>query len=454
MSAFPLTKAAGQFVAALRFEQIPAAAVAVVKNGVTDCAGTTILGRNEEVTRIVRDRLVQAGASGESRLVFSLQRASAPQAALVNGVAGHAHDYDDIGIGAHPAHPSVAIATAVMAEGEALRAPGRELIAAYVAGYELWAELAHRDKAPHNLAGWHTTGVFGAVAASAAVARLRKLDAQYSAHAIAIGVSHAAGLVTNFGTMTKPLHAGRAAQAGIEAARLASAGFTASPTALEAVNGFLKSYSPQGEVDLERAPLWGSDWWLLRNGLGFKLYPVCYANHRALDGILDLVAEHDIKPAHVDEIEFEMGPGQALNLSQHDPRSVLDAKFSGEFSMAAAVVARRVTMSELTESFVRRDDVRALMQRVRLTVLPGKNRPYDLPPDHVRVKLKDGRLLARELDWPRGHPEKPLAGNQLWDKFAGCVEDGLPGSKAREMFDRLQRLERLESFDELPLVTG
>ena len=451
-TSFALTAAIGEFVAGLKFEAIPQKAVAIVRNGFTDCAATTILGRNEPVTRIVRAEFAGQTAAAEARLWFSRARTSGPEAALINGTAGHAHDYDDIGIGAHPAHPSVVLATAVLAEGETTRASGRDLITAYVAGYEVWAELAHRDARAHNVAGWHATGVFGAVAAAAAVARLRRLKSAEASRAVAIAASLASGLLANFGTMTKPLHAGRAAQSGILAARLAGRGLTAAPDAIENAFGFLLAYSPDGDVDLVSAPALGRDWWMLRHGLGFKLYPVCYANHRALDSMLDLVATHKFTAGDVELIEFEIGRNQAMNLVNHDPKSVLAAKFSGEFAMAMAVIAGQATMAELTEEFVAREDVRRLIKRVRLIELPGGNRPSEPPVDHVRVRLKDGRLIERRLGEPRGSPSRPLAGTELWTKFAACVAGAMADADTRALFDKLQALDRLAGIDDLPMV--
>jgi 2-methylcitrate dehydratase PrpD len=254
---------------------------------------------------------------GEARLCFGTDGASAVEAALVNGAAGHALDYDDIGIGVHPAH--------VLAEGEALGRTGRDLLAAYVAGYEVWVELGSRDRTPPHVKGWHPTATFGAVAAAAAAARLRRLDAKKAANAVAIAASQAGGLVANYGTMTKPFHAGRSAQVGVLSARLADAGMTAASNALESPKGFLAALSPKGEVDVETPPAFGRSWWILKHGLGFKLYPMCYGTHRALDGMLDLVRGNDVVPQNVEEIAIEVGPVQLVSLVNHDPRTGLEA---------------------------------------------------------------------------------------------------------------------------------
>src|SRR5262249_42062468 len=196
-------------------------------------------------------------------------------------------------------HPSTLWVPAILAEGEALAAPGSAMIAAYVAGYEIWAEISRRDAGHHHRKGWHPTGIFGPIAAAAACARLRNLDAEKATMAVALAASQAGGLTANFGTMTKPFHAGRAAYAGVVSARLAELGFTASADAIEHPQGFLSAASPEGDADRDTAPALGRDWHIVKNRLSIKKSPACYAVHRSLDGLLDMLAE---RPLKADEI--------------------------------------------------------------------------------------------------------------------------------------------------------
>jgi 2-methylcitrate dehydratase PrpD len=458
-----LTREVGAFVAGMRYEAIAPQALAMIRNGITDCAAVTILGRDTDVVRIVRSVLkVGAGASGvagrcEARLLFGTERAGAPDAALVNGAAAHALDYDDIGMnGVQPTHPSAVLVPAILAEGEALARSGRDLIAAYATGFEVWGEIASRDKKPYHVKGWHPTATFGAVAAAAAAARLHGLDAERSSHAIAIACSQAGGVVANFGSMTKPFHAGRSASVGVLSARLAAAGMTASADALEHRQGWLNAMSPAGEVDLDTAPRFGKKSWLVAEGLGFKLYPMCYGTHRALDGAIALAREHDLDPQSVARIEVQSTQHQLANLVHHDPRSVLHAKFSMEFAMAMALVARRATNAELQMSFIERADVRALMNKVRISVVAESAPARDLadPGDGMIVTLKDGTRLERRFGLPLGHPRRPAPPEALWTKFADCTRGALDEAGARRLFEALQNLERLGSLAELPVVAN
>ncbi|MFI4988127.1 MAG: MmgE/PrpD family protein [Alphaproteobacteria bacterium] len=445
-----LTRDAGAFVAGIAFRDLPEEAVRIARTGFIDCIGTMIAGSVEPAPRLLRQVLGVDGRAGEASLYLGRERAPAPEAAWINGTAGHALDYDDV---AQRGHPSTVLVPVLLAEGETLGSSGREVIAAYAAGYELWAELAGRETDRHHEKGWHPTGIFGAIAAAAAAAALRRLDPLRAAYAIAIGASQSSGIGANFGTMTKPFHAGRAAHSGVIAARLAAAGFTASPDALEHPLGFLSAVSPAGRVDRETpARGLGVSWRLAEDGLSIKKYPCCYCTHRAIDAMLGLAAAHPLAAGDIARITVSLSKAHALILRNHRPGTGLAAKFSMEFAMAAAVIAGRVGLAELSDDSVRRRDVQELIARVVLE--PNEN--YDEESlggavyDQVFVHLKDGVVLQSEqVRRARGHAERPLASEELWQKFAGCLATVNSGHDAAKLFARLERLEELASVREL-----
>ena len=292
-----LTKTLGQFVADLSPNRLPEDAERIARLGFIDCIGTMIAGRREDCVRIMKQ--VLAPSDGPATLTFGAEKSTAPEAAWINGTAAHALDYDDVGL---RGHPSTVLVPAILAEAETLGSTGADMIVAYVAGYETWAELFRRDTGLLHQKGWHPTGLYGAVGAAAACASLRRLDADKAAQAIALGASQSSGLMANFGTMTKPFHAGKAAHAGIMAARLAEAGFTASTDALEHPQGFLHAISPAGTEDRTSEAKPGETWAILTQGLGIKKYPTCYCTHRAIDCMLDLVNATPIKADEVKKI--------------------------------------------------------------------------------------------------------------------------------------------------------
>jgi 2-methylcitrate dehydratase PrpD len=374
---------------------------------------------------------------------------SSPDAALLNGTAAHALDYDDVGINGHP---SVVLVPALLAEGERLGAAGAELAAAYVVGYEIWAELSLRDADPHHGKGWHPTAVFGAVGAAAAAARLARLDAARTQNAIGIAASMAAGLVANFGSMTKPFQAGRAAQSGVTAARLAAAGMTASPDALEHKSGMLAAFSPRGNVRLDGPIAAGRDWHILRLGLNVKRYPVCYCLHRSIDGLLRLKSQNDFSLEKIRDIELTMGRLQAEVLRHSRPQTGLDAKFSGEFAAASSIVAGRVGLAELTDDFVRSAPIQSLLPKVRIATVDESDpdEPLFAPADSVRVTLADGRTLeSGPVRYARGHAKNPIGLEELREKFDDCIASALPTGRREALFGRLANLEKLGKSSEL-----
>jgi 2-methylcitrate dehydratase PrpD len=447
--AVDLTRSIGHFIADLTVDQIPASARAIVATGFTDCIACGIAGLDEPVVRIVLDSLPTRARTGESTLMPDVTRASAPDAALVNAVACHVLDYDDLAL---LGHPSVVMVPAILAEGEVVGATGRDAICAYLAGYEVWSDLIGRDSDLHHTKGWHPTGVFGTLAAAAAGAKLQRLDAARASHAIGLAAAMAAGLTANFGAMAKAFQAGRAAQNGLLAARLAAAGMTAAPDVLEQTPGLLQAFSPHGEVDLDRAPTLGHDWTILHYGLSLKRYPVVYYCQRALDALFTLLAEHPLRPEQIYRIRALVSPTEALILKQHRPQTALEAKFSMEFALAAAIVAGRVSQRELTDEFVQRPDVQALLPFVQLDItdevdpeLPIRSRFTQ-----ITVELTDGTLLeSPQVFHARGSAQFPLTHEELWEKFRDCTRARLNETEAQALFARAQALERLESVAEV-----
>lgn len=438
-----LTRELGVLVSSMQFQNIPAPAVDTVKRGFIDCIGVMFAGREEPVVKLLLNEKLFS-EKREARVLFDQGFSSSPDAALLNATAGHALDYDDVAI---DGHPSVVLVPAILAEGERLGASGREMIAAYVAGYEVWGELASRDEDKHHGKGWHPSAVFGAVAAAAAGARLAKLDAEKAAHALAAAASMSGGLTANFGSMMKPLQVARAAQGGLVAARLAAKGFTASPDALEHRSGFLKAFSPAGRVRTDGAP---GEWHILRNGLNIKRYPVCYALHRSIDGLLELRKKFDA--GKVEEIELSIGRLQAGMLRHSRPQNALDAKFSAEFAAASAVVSGRVGLAELSDGFVQSAPVQQMLQKVKVRPVddPDPEEPLFSRSDAVRVTLADGTVLAgAPVRRARGHAHNPLELADLRLKFDDCVGAALPTPRRDRLFERLARLETLPGVGEM-----
>jgi 2-methylcitrate dehydratase PrpD len=327
------------------------------------------------------------------------------------------------------------------------------MMTAYAAGYEVWADLTKRDPDHYHSKGWHPTGILGAIGAAAACASLHRLNAEQAATAIALGASQSAGIMANFGTMTKPFHAGRSAHSGVMAARLARAGFTASLDALEHPQGFLSAVSPAGRVDIDTPVQAGQLWRMTSLGLSVKKYPLCFCTHRALDGMLDLLAEHPVRAEDIEHISAKTSRRNTQVLRNHRPQTGLEAKFSMEFAMASCVVAGRAGLNELTDDFVQRSVIQDLIGKVGVIADDAEHptMPGYSPFDRVTIALRDGRVIeSREVVTVRGGPEAPLGREDLWAKFEDCARAGDSRLDTRALFDALMSLERVSRVSDLP----
>jgi aconitate decarboxylase len=420
-------------------------AVRIATSGFIDTVGTMIAGRNEPVVQIV-DEFVRARQSNahEASVLLGSARAASADAALINGTSAHALDYDDVALGGHP---SCVLVSAVLAEGETLDLAGIDVIRSYLVGYEVWAELVRRDPDAYHEKGWHPTAVLGTVAAAAAVCNMHRLTQDQCRHALALAASMASGLVANFGTMTKPFHAGRAAASGVDAARLAKRGMTAAPDAFEHHAGYLAALSPRGRADRSStASGLGSNLRILQSGLSIKKYPMCYAAHRAIDGILDLLAAHDIDAQAVHEVRVTLGPTQASMLRNHAPTNGLEAKFSLEFAAASALIARNVGLRELSDGFVRDRDVQRAMTLVRTDIIDTRCpiEPVFALADRVVMTMANGQTFdSGEIRFARGNAKLPLRSQDLEVKFFDCALDA-PYTDARRLYEMLSSLPTLD----------
>ena len=442
-----ITSDLGSFLAGMQFQRLPSEAVRIAKLGIVDSIGVLFAGRMDSAPRILLDAL--APGSGTASVLFTSRRAAPTDAALINGAAAHALDYDDV---AMRGHPSCVIVPAILAEGESSAASGEQLIAAYVAAYEVWAELVLRDPDPQHLRGWHLTGWIGAVAAAAACAVLRGLSADQCATALSIAASQSAGLMANAGTMTKPFHAGRAAQSGVLAARLAERGFSAAPDGLENSAGWLRAVSSSGRVDLEAPVTAGSHWRIEQVGLAIRRHPTCYVGHRLIDGVLELVERTKLDAGQVSEIHAYLGRTNADILRYHRPSNPFQAKFSAEFGIAAAILRGRVALSELDDEFVRSDAVQSLMARILVEAKEASAIETQL--DYVKVRTRSGEEFASEPPKAlQGSHERPLSPEDLRAKFTDCVRHGTQSSVDGEFIDsfwaKLSGFERIADVREL-----
>lgn len=397
----------------------------IVRTAFVDTAACILAGRTEAPTQVTalwaHQRFV---AATDSSVLFTQQRMKSAGAALINGVAGHALDYDGVALAGHP---SVVLMPALWAEYERLGTGGFDLVQGYAKGYGVWAEMARRHSTSLHEHGWHPTAVFGVVAAAAAVAGLRGLSKETTSHAIGIAASLSSGVIANFGSMTKPMHAGRAAEGGITAVELALAGLTSSPDALEGPAGLLRALSGGHPVNLAGPCAGDTASTLLRVRPGIKKYPVCYAAHRIADGVLDLAHANELRPADVAAVDATLSETTAGVLRHHSPKTVDEARFSIEFIVAAAITHGRLGPTEVSAPTMAEPDVRKLMRHVRMHTVQSSCpiEPSFALHDRVTITLTNGVVLdSGDIRFARGHAQLPLSEAQLREKLFACAGPG------------------------------
>lgn len=448
-----LTRSIAEFVATWPAQDVPDACLKVAKLGMVDCVAVLMAGSSEPAVKIVSQTL-KGSATDSAPEIPAGRRLDAADAALVNGVAAHALDYDDVGI---DGHPSAVLVPAILAASYSRGTSGRDALIAYVVGYEVWAYLRSLEPGQLHDRGFHPTAIWGAVASAAACVRIYALSAEQAVHALGIAASMASGLVANFGSMTKPFHAGRAAQAGVLACRLASAGFTASPDSLENPSGYLQAHSPTGRCSFaDPKGSLGTKWQILTQGLNVKRYPVCYGAHRVIDGVLALAENHNIQPESVARVDARIGATQAVMLKNHAPTTGLEAKFSLEFAVAIALTCGPVSLVHLTEAYVARPEVRELMAKVHITTTPEvlPDLPF-APEDEVSITLRSSQRYEHPpIAHAKGSWQMPLSNAELSQKFLACTEPVIGSGQAKELLDQLFEIERLASVKDLKVSSA
>jgi len=438
--------------AALRFEDLPADAVHWAKIGILDTVGVTLAGCGEDCARIARKL---AGNGGHSLVFGTADRTNALDAALVNGVAAHALDFDDMNntLGGHPSAP---ILPALFALADERPVTGRAFIAAFVAGFETECKLGRGVHFHHYTKGWHPTATLGVFGAAAAACSLIRLDVERTAVALAIAASLASGIKANFGTMTKPLHVGHCARDGLYAALLAEAGFTANPGVFEHNQGFLDVFNGPGTYDVDGIlEQWGDPFDIVDPGIAVKQYPCCGSTHPALDVMLDLVRRHDLKPANVARVEGWIHARRLEHTNRPDPQSGLAAKFSVQYCLARALTDGAIRIEHFEGDAFRDPAVRAVLPRVHAAAYTTEQFPAD---NHfgaeVRVTATDGRVVSGKIDQALGRTSaNPLPADLLREKFTNCVERALPRSRAAQLADMIDRLDKLADLRALTALT-
>ena len=445
-----VTERLARFVEQARFEDLSTQAINVAKMGIADCTGVMLAGAREPGGRIIGEFARAAGGAPLCTVVGHGFQTSPVTAALANGTAAHALDYDDVNW-ALLGHPSVVMVPAAFAVGESLGRSGGAVIEAYAVGVEVAAKLGRCAMPVHSSrGGWHATGTLACFGAVAASAKLLGLSAHQVAAAFGIVASMASGICSNFGTMTKPLHAGHAAQNGVTGALLAQRGFTAGAEVFDDPRGFFAVYCRDLPIDTGVFAGLGQPHELERSGLVIKPYPCGVAAHPAVDALLELMQTQAITADLVDRIDVGATSYTFEKLKYPLPETGLQGKFSMPYILARVLCDGRLTLDTFTDNQARDPRIRRMAERIHMHVDPkieeewrrnGGSRPCA-----VTVRLTGGQTHSALVKISKGNPQRALTAEELKHKYLDCAGRALPSEAAGESWRLLSHLEDLDNI--------
>ncbi|MES3004436.1 MAG: MmgE/PrpD family protein [Pseudomonadota bacterium] len=437
-------------VVAMKPADLPPEAIHWAHVGILDTVGVTLAGCIEPTAVLAAEALELS--PGPALVLGTRQRIGTLDAALINGAASHALDFDDCNntIGGHPSAP---VLSALLPLAEALGSSGIDFVTAYVAGFEVECKLGMAVNMHHYTKGWHPTSTLGTFGSAAACAKLMGLDAERTAVALALAATFASGLKANFGTMTKPLHVGQSARNGLFAARLASRGYTANgERVFEHKQGFLDVFNGPGTYDTARAlEAWAKPLDIVAPGIAIKQYPCCGSTHPAIDAMLDIVRRDGPKAADVERVDAATHERRLEHTNRPNPNSPLDAKFSLQYTMARALIDGHVAVADFEGDTYQEPAVRAFLPRVHVAAYNKTGAGGFDESNHfggvVKVTMKDGTVYESQVDQPLGRTSaNPLPEPLLREKFRLCAATVLREDGIAAIADAIWRVETLPSM--------
>ncbi len=454
-----ITAAALDFIEGVSFKDLPTEALRIGRRCMIDTLGLYLAGGLEHSVQMLAVDAVETGGRPDALIIAGGNaKAPAPIAARVLGTAGHAHDWDDTQVSHDPAHvygllthPSCPPLTAALVMAQRIgNVDGRRFMLAFQTGFEVECKISEWMLPRHYRRGHHSSGTVGTFGAAVAAAKLLDLKGEALANTLGIAASLAAGIRCNFGTMTKPLHVGRAAENGVTAALLAARGFTADPQALDGQWGFLQVMG-EGASPEKLSQGFGKTWTIVDPGVSIKPYPSGILTHQSMDAMLALVTEHDLKPEEVAAIRFYAGKNITEPIRYPVARNHLQAKFSMPALLSMLVLKRRASHHEFMDEFVAGAAMQDMQKRT--TVHEDAEidaRGYDLIRSRIEVDTKDGRTLVKWADERyRGGPLNPIPDAELEAKFRMCAEGTVGKAAEDRLLAAVEGLEGLSDAAEL-----
>lgn len=453
-----LTRHVAEFVVDTQYSNIPADVIEIGKNSILDGIGLAIAGSVATTGKCIEAYLRKLNIGAGPATILGTNMRLAPRfAAFANAIAIHAEDYDDTqlavakdrvyGLLTHPTAPAL---PAALADAESLGLDGRAFMLAYHLGIEVECKIAEAINPRHYQGGFHSTGTCGPFAAAVACAKSRQFDVGRVERSLSLSASQSAGLRANFGTMTKPFHAGRASESGVMAADLVEIGWTAADRILEGERGFFLATAGGYNRDAIDGKL-GKPWTFAAPGISIKPHPSGSLTHPGMTEMLRLMREHGISARMVERIEVGTNRNMPDALIYQDPQTALEAKFSMEYCLAILLLDGKAGLAEFTDQSLKRSDVRDLIGRIHVHIHPeAESAGYDKMTTILDLYLRDGRKISGRAEFAKGSPANPMHYQDVAEKFRTCCDYARwPRQSTERLIELVQQLETLKDIRQL-----
>ena len=447
-----VTQSIARYVANASIEHFDLEAIQAAKAAIIDSLACMLAGSREPIADLLIKYIIGEGGNPVASIIGRRIKTTTSNAALVNGAMGHALDYDDI-TEVTKTHPSVVLLPAALALAEETMSSGRDLILSYLVGFQVACSIGVGMSSDYfDVLGWHPTGPLGAVGAGAGASKMLNMTESKISMAISLAASQGAGLRQNFGTMTKPFHAGDAARSGVAAARLVNMGFTAGVDAIEGSFGFMKAFSggrdfyPDNVIKSVR-----SNSHMSESGIEIKKYPCCGSAHLALDALISLITNRPINPMEIAEVSVLVDFDPPRSLIHSKPSTPLEGKFSMEYCLASAIVDREIGLATFTSEKFSRTTVQSLMAKIAMKRIPGnEGKPSWMEGFHeVTLTMNNGDMFSNSASRTRTGALRGVTFSDVVKKFQDCAALTLDKGKIPELTDLLSNLEDVSQITQL-----
>ena len=447
-----LTKYVTKFIHKNKYNNIPKHVIELAKKHILDGFGLALSGSVARTGEYLFKHIKKNSARGKATVIGSKMKLPSQFAALANGVGIHSDDYDDTQLAVAKdrvygllTHPTAPCLPSAFAEGEIHKINGKDFLNAYLIGVDVECKISEAMSPRHYQHGFHSTATCGTFASAAAASKIRKYSFDKILRSIGIAASLSAGLRENFGTMTKPLHAGRAAESGVIACDLSNYGWSSTDKILESPRGFFQAHGGGYDIGAIKGKL-GRPWTFSKPGISIKPHPCGSLTHPGMTKMLELIKRYNITPDQILKVDVGTNHNMQNALIHHRPKNEFQAKFSMEYSMAILLVERRAYIPEYQDKRINKSDVQKMLRKVNFY----KNKTaeaagYDKMTTIIDIYFKNGKKISGRGDFGKGSPAIPMSYDEVADKFLGCAEFAKwPITKSKKIINLVKNLEKIK----------